>query len=59
MRRILAVILLFMCASALASAQSGDASRQKLKQGDKGAGKPGANAAKRHRSPSPIRTLRS
>jgi murein DD-endopeptidase MepM/ murein hydrolase activator NlpD len=46
MRRILAVILLFMCASALASAQSGDASRQKLKQGDKGAGKPGANAAR-------------
>ena len=46
MRRILAVILLFMCASALASAQSGDASRQKLKQGDKGAGKPDANAAR-------------
>jgi hypothetical protein len=44
MRRILAVILLVMCASALASAQS--ASRQKLKQGDKGAGKPGANAAR-------------
>lgn len=46
MRRILAVILLILCASALASAQSGDASRQKLKQGDKGAGKPGANAAR-------------
>lgn len=46
MRRILAVTLLVMCASALASAQSGDASRQKLKQGDTGAGNPGANAAR-------------
>ncbi|HEX8846518.1 MAG TPA: M23 family metallopeptidase [Pyrinomonadaceae bacterium] len=46
MRRILVVTLFVMCASALASAQRGDANRQKLKQGNKGTGRPTATAAR-------------
>jgi hypothetical protein len=46
MRRILAVTLLVMCASALAYAQRGDANRQKPEQRGKGAGKPGSTAAR-------------
>ncbi|HKR02070.1 MAG TPA: M23 family metallopeptidase [Pyrinomonadaceae bacterium] len=47
MKRILAVTLLVMCASALAPAQRGDANRRKLEQRNKGAGAPGANDARK------------